>query len=874
MAYSAVQVEEVASDSESDSDFSISSRPFQPLPNVEDFESSRLELTRANAVTQLAASASAIYRPMTSSSYEVIEADDYDDADPFPNPSDDRRRMPPLNTAVARHSSPEPEPPLRSPSSDAPIPLSHPTPDLQAIQGAYAGNVERLEQSAERLSSTTQDIGSEIRKMDQEQKRRQSCSSASNSIIRNGAFSSGTSIARSSHGSTRSRSTRQRSVSGGSYLAQVAEPDHDDDSEYPPPLPTLPAPQLPIYTPSSDHFYNAYTEEATEVNEPVEIERPDTAASGDTFQQARTLFTDFDGVHFTPLERADSSRRLSLSQPPLAKQPDAHAYKEPQNGEHMVYYPAPVPRMLNLPPKLSRRPPAAEREKRRTQILKSIAAEDRKLAADQEELGSKRKEHQSAHPPQLRASVFFDPPSTAIELEVKEDSVVATLDSILDASARAPVSAFTDHPYAGHVGSYVYGKKRKNTRNKLQKNSQSSMGQSNSKTIDAASQGSVHSDDLHHDESERLHDSYDHEGSVHSDAEDEEHSPVSGEEEDESTDYVGPPNTLLAELELRKQELQQRRRTFVPQHTEGMKATLLELDEMAQKQSEKRRRRPVTLAWDNRHAADDDDVPLALLYPDQKIGEDPSRPHGLMERREIEENEPLSARRARLRGEPLPEKRAVTIHAAEVASSGAPTDKEEPDDEGETLADRLKRLKGQNPAESEFSNDLLAEFDNRFGSSQAESTTQSTQPPQPALEETLAQRRARLQKEQGAQSGIAKNPRTRQSMAALPQVRPTQVPRSKSSYDILQNPSLMQQNAHRMSMQAFPNTNMGYQVAGYPTPQFQPPPPYTQGSIYPPPYAYNHMHNAAYPPTCGPTIRQPVNPAQRDVIDRWRQSIR
>ncbi|KAJ5709681.1 hypothetical protein N7493_009972 [Penicillium malachiteum] len=861
MAYSAVQVEEVASDSESESDLSVS-RAFQPLPDVEDFEPSHLELTRANAVTQLAA----LYRPMTCSSYEVVEADDYDydDADPFPNPSDDRR-IPPLNTAVARHSSPEP--PLRSPTSDAPVPLSHPTPDLQAIQGAYAGNVERLEQSAERLSSTTQDIGSEIRKMDQEQKRRQSCSSASNSIIRNGAFSSGPSIARS-----RSRSTRQRSVSGGSYLTQVAEPDHDDDSEYPPPLPTLPAPQLPIYTSSSDRFYNAY-EEAAEVNEPFEIERPDTAASGDTFHQARTLFTDFDGVHFTPLDRADSIRRLSLSQAPLANQSEPYAYKEAQNGEHMVYYPAPVPRMLNLPPKLSRRPPATEREKRRTQILNSIAAEDRKLA-EQEESGRRKEPHQSAHPPQLRASVFFDQPSTSIELEVKEDSVVATLDSILDASASAPVSAFTDHPYAGHVGSYVYGKKR-NTKNKLQKKSQSSMGQSHSKTIDAASQGSVHSDDLHHDESERLHDSYDPEGSVHSDAEDEELSPASGEEEDEA-DYVGPPNTLLAELELRKQELQQRRRTFVPQHTEGMKATLLELDEMAQKQSEKRRRRPVTLAWDNRHAGDDDDVPLALLYPDQKIGDDPNRPHGLMERREMEENEPLSARRARLRGEPVPEKRSVTVHAAEVASTETPTDKEEPDDEGETLAERLRRLRGQNPADSEFSNDLLAEFDTRFGSSKAESTTQSSQPPQPAAEETLAQRRARLQKEQkeqGVQSGIAKNPRTRQSMAALPQVRPTQVPRSKSSYDILQQPSLMQQNAHRMSMQAFPNT-MGYQGAGYPTPQFQPPPPYTQGSIYPPPYAYNHMHNPAFPPTCGPTIRQPIQPAQREVIDRWRQSIR
>ena len=185
MAYNAVaQVDqEVASDSGSDDFTPAAHRAFESLRDnghlggQPHLESASLEEPRGLA--QLTSMISS----MTGTSYEVVEDDDYV-ADPSP---DDLHRIPPLNTAVARHSSPGT--PLRSASSIVSIPLSHPTPDLQSLQGAYMGNVERLEQSAERLSSSTADIGSEIRKMDQEQKRR-SCSSASNSIImRNGGFS-------------------------------------------------------------------------------------------------------------------------------------------------------------------------------------------------------------------------------------------------------------------------------------------------------------------------------------------------------------------------------------------------------------------------------------------------------------------------------------------------------------------------------------------------------------------------------------------------------------------------------------------------------------------------------------------------------------
>lgn len=879
MAYNAItQIDEVASHSGSDASRSPSP-PHHSFHQKRDADhlggGSYLETARTEDKPSLAQLSSVINSMSATTSYDLVEADDYDeDPSPKSRSSSPRHSIPPLNTDIpdTRHSSPEP--PLHSASSDLPVPLNHPTPDLQSLQGAYLGNVERLEQSAERMSSSSADIGSEIRKMDLEQKRR-SCSSASNSVImRNGAFSSG-SIA-SPLGST--ISTRQRSVSGGSRLAQLAEPDHEEDAHFldrfPVPLPILAAPEIPVYTQSNEIYYDQHDQYGGQYGDAGEIERPPSAASGDTFQQARTLFTDFDGVHFTPLELPNAARRVSLNQPPLASKPES--YKEPQSGEHMVYYPAPVPRTLNLPPKLSRKP-IVDREKRRTQILTSIAAEDTKLASAQNETaqqnasGASKAKRLSKAPPQLRASVFFDRPSTTLEVEVKQDSAVATLDSILDASATAPVSAFTDHPYAGHVGSYVYGKSKRKTLSKDPKrqtgrHSQFLMGQRHSTAVGDEGERLVASDDErrkdHLDESRHRNDSAQ---SDDSESEGDSTSPGSDDEEsedeegEEQMDYVGPPNTLLAELQLRKHELKQRRRTALPMPSDGMQTTLLEMDAMAQKKSEKRRQRPVTLAWDNRDTADDDDVPLAMLYPDKANAQDESRPIGLMERRQLEENEPLSSRRARLRGEPIPEKHPVTVHVVQ------PSEPEpESGDEGETLAERLRRLKGQNPEESDFAHELLAEFDSRSGIAPKETEV--------ALEEeTLAQRRSRLQKENLTQNGNARNPRMPKSMAALPENRSAHVSH-KMSHDVLQQPTMMQQYGHRMSMQSLPVNMLGHNAgAGYPMQQ-----PYGYGMAYPHTQSSYGPYGLNMSAGCGPTMarQQPIDPTQRDVIDRWRQSIR
>jgi hypothetical protein len=583
-------------------------------------------------------------------------------------------------------------------------------------------------------------------------------------------------------------------------------------------------------------------------------------------------------------------RQVPLNHPPLARNPDFH--KQPQAGENMVYYPAPVPRMLNLPPKLSRKTNTAH-DKRRAEVAAAIVAQDRKSAAvvpgaDKDKASNEEPDKsQSKVPAHLRASVFFDQPSTSLQVEVKQQSAVATLESILDASANAPVSAFTDHPFAGNIGSNVYAKsKRKSilkdlTGRKANRLSRNTMGQplSTNNTDehgDAATTG--HGSQVGHD-SDRPHDEHDDSRSGATDSESGEKSTGSeGEEEeddedDEELDYVGPPNTLIAELTLRKHELAHRRRTAVPTPYQGMQTTLLEMDEMAQKQSDKRRQRPVALAWEGRD--EDEDVPLAMLYPERPNPDAEDRPLGLMEKRQQEENEPLSSRRARLRGEPIPqpERRPPTVYGAEkvyAAESPEPAAESGDEVETETLAERLQRLKGHNRSESKFASDLMAEIDTRAGIAPKETPAE----PENNEEETLAQRRARLQKEAGAHLAPTKNPRVRRSMAALTQGRPANLHRY-SSYDVLNQQPGMSQYGNRMSMQQVPSTAYGM-PQGYPMAQ-QYGHPISQTGY---PTQHSMSMNAmgyAMPQGCGPNMNmagQPIDPAQVSVIDRWRQSIR
>ncbi|PYH96466.1 hypothetical protein BO71DRAFT_397081 [Aspergillus ellipticus CBS 707.79] len=808
-------------------------------------------------------------RSMTSTSYDMVEDDDYDlpvaAADPAPTQtSNSPRFVPPLETvpdtsrATTTSASP-PEPILQSPVADHPIPLSHPTPDLHTLQGAYLNNVERLEKSAERMSLSS-NIGNEIRKMDQEQKRRSS-SSASNSTHA------------SVHDSFRpSISSRHGSIQSASRLAQVAEHAparfYGDSTNRVPVMPYLPPPPPPPPAQSEPDYgqQEYYNQELGE-----ELERTYTAASTDTYQQARVLFNDFDGVHYVPHD-SELGRRVSLTRPA----------KEPQAGGNMVYYPAPVPMMLNLPPRLSQRK-NSQRAKRHTQLLGAMAPDNRKSAPwlaglDQGDEGDARQSKQSAAlPPQLRASVFFEQPSTSVDVEVTRASAVATLDSILDASTNAPVSAFTGHINSGGLNlAQTLGTK-------------STLGLDLNLSDPELKDGSLSSDRYYKTEGEAA--TVDEGTSLREDAHEGSEPHVECEEpniEDPTADYTGPPNTLMAELELRKSELKLRRRTGPG--AEGMQSTLLQLEAVAQKQSEHRRQRPVALAWEspdahNQEADDDDDVPLGMLFPEKAPAVHENRPLGLMERREMEESEPLSYRRARLRGEPAPrspdlEPRPTTMHSTGMSAPIESIDQEDSGDEGETLAQRLKRLRSKDEppssvADSEFATEILAEINN-VGEDEKKEKVVAPE------DETLAQRRARLQKEAEAearQNSTLKIPRYRRSMADILHARRPSAVNRQSTYDAAaaRAPPPQRTLDHRMSLQQFPS-QAGPVPAGYA--QYQAPmgTPYGPGMVHPNTFysdallSMNHL-SYAMPPAKAKVVRPIIEPGQREMIDRWRQSI-
>ncbi|KAF7586593.1 hypothetical protein BBP40_008638 [Aspergillus hancockii] len=885
MAYNAVSQAdlEVVSNA-TDSDTSRSSSPhksFQQLPLDVDHlgGDGYLQPTKSAEDSSIGRLGSLI-RSMTSTSYDMVEEDDYDVADPPTNRrSNSLRRVAPLDTRAANAGSPEPR--LRSPITDNPIPLSHPTPDLQSLQGAYLNNVERLERSAEQLSSSSADIGSEIRKMDREQKRR-SVSSVSNSV-------------RDGYPMKATVSSRQDSLMSASRLAQVSE--HVPGEIYPQPTnlvstdPTHSSSQPPVL-PEPDF---AYRDQFSYI--PNEIPRPSSVASGDTYQQARVLFNDFDGVHYVPKDRGQElGRQVSLTRPPLASRPES--YKEPRTGENMVYYPAPVPMMLNLPPRLSQKP-TAEREKRRTQLLGSVPAENRKsapwlLSQEGDASHQKREKQATELPPQLRASVFFEQPATSLDVEVKQASAVATLDSILDASTNAPVTAFTDHPYAGHVGSEVYGSAKHKASSKdlsTQKKKRLSRGTHKVDHPSSDSDARASSFASHQLYNQTEADAADlHEGTLlregAHDGHDAEHDSQEDDKEvgsEKDVPFTGPPSTLLAELQMRKQELRQRQRNAAT--SVGLHSTLLQLEAVAQKQSEHRRQRPVTLAWESPdvHKQDDegdDDVPLGMLFPEKATAAIDNRPLGLMEKREMEESEPLSRRRARLRGEApppprSPDNRPTTMYAQDTQEHAAA----DSGNEGETLAERLKRLKTKGLRDSatgsEFADEILAEIDNMNGNDKEKGDEGVPE------EETLAQRRARLQKEAESRNSTLKVPRYRRSMADLLHARrPASGGRPASKEAALHRTSTYQPPYDsRMSLQ-FPAN------PGQPVPSRR---PQYQGHVRAGSLGYgtahpntfysdailgmNHLSYATPNSYHQRVARAGAETGQREMIDRWRQSI-
>ncbi|KNG44699.1 5 -methylthioadenosine s-adenosylhomocysteine [Stemphylium lycopersici] len=822
--------------------------------------------------------------------------------------------------------------PMRSPDKPN-VDLRHPVPDLQSLQGAYVGNINRLEEHAERMSESGSDLQEEIRKTYSELKltesrrsslrdwqtgeeptrqfstrsRGVSMSSHANSIVdlngnaRWGGYSPGgyiTSPAGSLHSGGWSKPStsiqRQRSESKASRLGQIVHPEEveEDGKHYEahPTSPTSPRsaplaeerdssppPQRKVssFTRLFDDVANALpeelrnsiitgtpprpTEERHAQNAHYQYQdqrdfpdRPPTAASTDTTHQARTLWQDFDGVHCpnTVEEEPEPShhshhghsRQSSHNHSFMDHNPGRHSMGAPPPEDGMVFYPAPVPRMLNLPKRLSQLPPSDVRTRRQTQLLESMQTENRKSMAllgdtgDEHFKANKRKSRQSlmALPPQLRASAYFDNLTTPTqEFAVKGDSAENTLESILDASAHAPVSAFTDHPFAGNVSREVYGTEHKRRSSKMpevppplqetrrrssfnildtnhntdgkrlkklkKRNSSADMNlllvkasesrmslgdQLEERDEDARGPSAEHDtnprrsryyetlNQAQHEEEEAERRQEASDGEEKSEDEDEESEAEGEEEEEEEEPQWGAPTTLLAELQLRQAKQKTRKMNYVTLMEQGLidgRQTLLQMNDVAEAEKQRRIRKKVNLAWEAPEDDSDDDVPLGVLYK-QPVQQMPRRIMGLIEQREMEDHEPLSRRRNRLRGidpnQRQTQHQGASTSQLNLAVPEVTTDPISDEEEGETLADRMRRLKEKQQRESALggdvrkstvSGDFAAEMMSRFGGAEGQDETKDSPkaaaPPQAEEEEeeeTLGQRRARLQAEAAA----------------------------------------------------------------------------------------------------------------------------
>ena len=659
--------------------------------------------------------------------------------------------------------------PIRTVSRESSTCLRHPTPDLQSLQGAYVGNVERLEETAERLSLSS-DIGEELRKIRLEQKRSESRSSSIkaaqvgygtlqpsssrqfstasnasnliqgiNSIARSGGLSNG--VITSPIGSVRSaswtyHSPRQRQISHADRLSRVEEPEREEPKRDGVVMDQSDAPISPRQLRVINHglegplgnFENsrevaplASLPNNIQLNARVTLERPDTAVSTETYQQGMHHFADFDGVHLpsspqltmTSNEHPSLNHRsslLSISQSPMEGKRRSRL-EPPAGTETMIYYPAPVPVMLNLPQKLSKASPTSRRDQQKSHLREAIF-EPRKSTIGIPEVSEARDNshdrtletpHQdSGHlPPQLRAEIFFKHKSIQQDITIKGDSAVATLDSILDASAYAPVSAFIDHPIVGQVGKEIYGratvrrskmepqqpainkrrsissltilKNRLNSANILDekgrgpsmasgtmlRDSDRSVSNTDNQAVSQESECTQRSNSVLEIEDPKDEDLYVDLAPEATELPDDHDSPSKEDEE-----YTGAPTTLLAELQLRKQQQKLRVRNAATDFPNGMHSTLLQLDAVAQVQKQSRKQKHITLAWEDpnqRNSAaeneGDEDVPLGVLYPGRKAPlnestgwNDENQPLGLIAKRAMEDNEPLSRRRARLKG--------------------------------------------------------------------------------------------------------------------------------------------------------------------------------------------------------------------------------
>ena len=371
---------------------------------------------------------------------------------------------------------------------------------------------------------------------------------------------------------------------------------------------------------------------------------------------------------------------------------------------------------------------------------------------------------------------------------------------------------------------------------------------------------------------------------------------------------------------MRKAQQKLRNRTAATAFPNGMHSTLLQLDAVDQLQKQKRKQQHTRLAWEDPNAnhpgaenEDDEDVPLGMLFAGRQISTaekarrmDEDRPLGLIAKRDMEDNEPLSHRRARLRGEdpiarntsPTKPNSMYTLDVLNFSDTNLVENPQEPaagndnENENETLGQRLRRLKAtQIPLQPRpVSDDFASEMMSQLGvPSRPPVTTAATATKTPDPEETLGQRRKRLQ----AEAAAANKDKSRQASgesndAAVPATQQA-VSKRRSMADILTahpaagagNPTTVRALSNEIKFAPAPKTrNTPWAMSQTRQASLGAGMPMASGLGSP----TNPMNGNGGVGAGGggggyfphPMVQKPVveiDGGRREMIDRWRQSV-
>ncbi|KAK6541296.1 hypothetical protein TWF694_008652 [Orbilia ellipsospora] len=389
-------------------------------------------------------------------------------------------------------------------------------------------------------------------------------------------------------------------------------------------------------------------------------------------------FDDFDGVHFTKNTRSGDSTLPNTIDEGKRDSVSTKDQSLPNNRGDLVYYPAPVPVMLNLPPKLSNARPQNQAQGGHEEVRarrESLTSFRRSLAL--------KASHSKAE-----ASSLFD--------NILDATVVSPVLSVVSHSITNSKPPSGNHDHIRSTSKFSFSGLRFEDSSSAPRFSahmsrQTGIGDSGGDDIgsnkndsgttnDCNNNAQNHSGLLFHSKEETQVTNFESEmedcelarndpGRItgdmmesqprasqypHSNSSDTEGEGDGEEEGGRGDDIQFTPATLLAELESRK--TQQRARTNKFNNSRDMRqmSTLLERDAIAEVKQKARKRGPVNLAWQadqNAVEEEEDEVPLGLLYAG-KLSARPSevlRTPGLLAMREAEDNEPLRRRQERLK---------------------------------------------------------------------------------------------------------------------------------------------------------------------------------------------------------------------------------